>query len=522
MPAFQAKGPGEHAATRKCKIVAAKRDGEVEIMADVIQPDGGVQDRGAAGQAGKDGHMETAKFADAGLRKAVEDQEQSLRLGDFLKRSVAALSALAMKDRGAITESLEGFKKTVLAGAALEEMEKSLAALKKAFASTEEQTLAKSYKPAWGGSFWDRMRGRERRSGEGSENGAYQKELQSLFLCIASEFDRDLGEEYSKRFLRLREEIDGSTGLGDLVALKDDLVSLIQLYNRIINEERNQITDFISEIGNGLMEVERQYLNSINQTGMGHTENSKFNTLLDHQLDDMKKSAQLSTTLAEFKSLVMSRLASIRTALEEKRRVEALRQESLSEEVENLHQSMKRMKKEIDQVQEKRKALEKEILIDPLTGVANRRALRDRLKNELQRYTRYQQFFAMLMFDVDNFKTINDQFGHWAGDKCLKEIIKRIKSALRETDFLARWGGDEFVILFPGTDRESAAVVAERIRKAIENTRFLFHGQEITLTVSIGVTEVGPSDLTHEVIFNRVDTAMYNAKKTGRNTIVQM
>ncbi len=491
-------------------------------MADVIQPGGGLQEKGAAGQAGKDGHTDAAKFADAGLRKAVEDQEQSLRLGDFLKRSVAALSALATRERGPIAESLEGFKKTVLAGAALEEMEKSLAALKKAFATTEEQTLENAYKPAWGGAFWDRMRGRERPSGGGAANGAYQKELKSLFLSIASEFDHNLGEEYSKRFLRLREEIEGCGGIGDLVALKDDLVSLIQLYNRIVNEERNQITDFISEIGNGLMEVERQYLNSINQTGVEQSENSKFNTLIEHQLDDMKKSAQLSTTLAEFKSLVLSRLASIRQALEEKRRVEALRQESLSEEVENLHLSMKRMKKEIDQVQEKRKALEKEVLIDQLTGVANRRALRDRLQNELQRYARYQQFFSVLMFDVDNFKSINDQFGHWAGDKCLKEIIKRIKPALRETDFLARWGGDEFVILFPGTDKESAMAVAERIRRAVENTRFLFHGQEMSLTVSIGVTEVESSDHTHEVIFNRVDSAMYNAKKIGRNTVAKM
>ena len=89
------------------------------------------------------------------------------------------------------------------------------------------------------------------------------------------------------------------------------------------------VADFISEIGAGLLEVERQYLDSINQTGQRQSENTKFNSMLENHMEDMKKSAQLSTTLAEFRSLVMSRIASIRTALEEKRRSEALRQESL-------------------------------------------------------------------------------------------------------------------------------------------------------------------------------------------------
>jgi diguanylate cyclase (GGDEF)-like protein len=287
-----------------------------------------------------------------------------------------------------------------------------------------------------------------------------------------------------------------------------------------MNEERDQITDFLSEIGNSLIEVERQFLNSMTQTEQVYNQNSTFDILLDSQMEDMKKSAQISSTFAEFKSLVMLRLASIRTALEEKRRAEALREETLNEEVEHLQQNLSRMKKEIDDVHEKRKALEKEILIDQLTGIANRRALKRRLKEELQRFQRYQQFFSILLFDIDHFKSINDQFGHWAGDKCLKEIIKRIKPILRETDFLARWGGEEFIILFPGTELESAFGVAERLRKTIEHTRFLYHKQEISLTVSIGVTGVQSADHGQETIFNRVDKAMYDAKRKGRNQVI--
>jgi len=199
-----------------------------------------------------------------------------------------------------------------------------------------------------------------------------------------------------------------------------------------------------------------------------------------------------------------------------------LRQEGLKEEMDSLTENLSRMKKEVDQVHEKRRALEKEVLIDPLTAVANRRALKERLKNELYRFQRYRQYFSMLLFDVDHFKLINDRYGHWAGDRCLKEIIKRLKPILRETDFIGRWGGDEFLVLFPGTDIESAAAVAERLRKLIENTRFVYHKQEISFTVSVGVTEIQEGDQSQEVVFNRVDKAMYNAKKAGRNMVARI
>lgn len=483
-------------------------------MSQTTQPGSG-QSEVKAEQGGKNDHPEAARFSEgpSALRRAVEAHEQEMRIGEFLKRSVAVLSSLAVKENGAVADCLAAFRKSVLEGSALDQMEIDLDRLKKAMGGTGEEQKTDS-----GGSLWDKFRRRANRQKAPSQG--LPNELRSIFLGIISEFDHDMGEEYSEQISRLRKEIEGSTELDDLMALRDDLLGIIQAHARIINEERNQITDFISEIGSGLMEVERQYVNSMNQTGQGQTDNSKFNEMLDNQIEDMKKSAQLSSTLAEFKSLVMSRLASIRAALEAKRKAEALRQENLNEEMQDLQQNLNRMKKEIEQVHEKRKALEKEILIDQLTGVANKRALRSRLKDELQRFTRYKHFFSMLLFDIDNFKEINDKYGHWAGDKCLKEIIKRIKPILRDTDVLARWGGDEFVVLFPGTELESAVAVAERIRKSIENIRFIYQRQEICMTVSIGVTEVNPADQTQEMIFNRVDKAMYKAKKKGRNVVV--
>ncbi len=468
---------------------------------------------GTAGP-GKNASVDSAKISDQGtsFRKAVEDQEEAMRMRDLLRRSIAALSTLVRDESAAVYEKLADFKESVQRATAIEEMEKSLSALRSAIANSEKIGAVT------GQDSHGTLGAPAERAPLIGANG-HGKTLQSIFVGLISEFDHDFGEEYSGRLAAIREKIERSAQIEDIVELRDDIITLAQAYNQMINDERSLITDFISEIGDGLLEVERQYLDTMTQTGHNHNENSKFNSLLENHVEDMKKSAQLSTTLAEFRGLVMSRLAAIRAALEEKRQSEVLRQERLKEEMESLNQNLSRMKKEVDQVHEKRKALEREILIDPLTGVANRRALRERLKSELYRYQRYHQFFSMLLFDVDHFKVINDEHGHWAGDRCLKEIIKRIKPILRETDFLGRWGGDEFMVIFPGTDLDSATAVAERLRKLIENTRFVYHKQEISFSVSIGVTEIRETDQSQEAVFNRVDKAMYKAKKTGRNMV---
>jgi diguanylate cyclase (GGDEF)-like protein len=465
---------------------------------------------------GKNAPPNAAKISrQTSFRQAIEDQETTEKLRDLLKSSTIALAALARSESVAVGERLADFKESVQKATTVEEIEKSLSALRNAIVRSEQSG-------AGNGKDMGRSISIAADKVQATGTNGYTKDLQSIFLGLISEFDHDFGEEYSGRLAILRKKVDQSVRIEDIVMLKDDIISIAQAYNQMINDERNLVTDLISEIGNGLLEVERQYLDSMNQTGQSHSENTKFNNLLENHVEDMKKSAQLSTTLTEFRELVLSRLASIRTALEEKRRSEVLRQERLKEEMESLNQNLSRMKKEVDQVHEKRKALEKEILIDPLTGVSNRRALKERLKSELYRFQRYRQFFSMILFDVDRFKQINDQYGHWAGDRCLKEIIKRIKPILRETDFIGRWGGDEFLVVFPGTDLDSAVAVAERLRKMIENTRFVYHKQEISLTVSIGVTEIMDTDQSQETVFNRVDKAMYKAKKAGRNKVAMI
>ncbi len=158
-------------------------------------------------------------------------------------------------------------------------------------------------------------------------------------------------------------------------------------------------------------------------------------------------------------------------------------------------------------------------ITDELTGLANRRYFMDRLNSEYDRTKRYESKFSLLMIDIDHFKKINDNYGHKAGDLVLMETSLKMKKSLRTSDIIGRVGGEEFSVLLPETEIKSALNIAERIRIRVEESVVIYDSEELSVTVSIGATQSSPGDLTIDDIFIRADTAMYNAKKEGRNKV---
>ena len=156
---------------------------------------------------------------------------------------------------------------------------------------------------------------------------------------------------------------------------------------------------------------------------------------------------------------------------------------------------------------------------DDLTGLFNSRQFYRHIAQEVDRSNRYFRSLSLILMDIDNFKTLNDTYGHLFGDKILSAIGDIVKSAIRIQDTAYRYAGDEFTIILPETELEMAIAVAERVRQAIENdTQALSSPRPVTVTVSIGVVEY----LTDEAIksfVHRADSAMYTSKKRGRNNI---
>lgn len=174
---------------------------------------------------------------------------------------------------------------------------------------------------------------------------------------------------------------------------------------------------------------------------------------------------------------------------------------------------------------ELRESLEREQLLartDGLTGIINRRHFLDVAEHECAVARRYRLPLAVILFDIDGFKKINDSLGHQAGDEILNGVAKRASEQLRSADVLARYGGEEFIVLVPESTARRAEIVAERIRKAIAAEGFQTTAGTVTVTVSAGVSEIRSNADTLEDLIRRTDRAMYDAKERGRNRTVRM
>ncbi len=161
-----------------------------------------------------------------------------------------------------------------------------------------------------------------------------------------------------------------------------------------------------------------------------------------------------------------------------------------------------------------------EAATDPLTGAGNRRQFLTRTEDEIRRSRRYARPLSLMLLDLDYFKTVNDECGHQIGDEMLTSVSFAIQSVLRGTDFLARFGGDEFAVLMPETDCDEASTVAERIQTAIRGIAIESCDGPVCVTASIGVAALLPEDATAQLLLERADVALYSAKRQGRNRVV--
>lgn len=157
---------------------------------------------------------------------------------------------------------------------------------------------------------------------------------------------------------------------------------------------------------------------------------------------------------------------------------------------------------------------------DVLTGVASRRAFSEAAEAEMQRALRYGTELSMLMMDLDHFKGVNDTHGHMTGDAVLVNFAQTVQQLVRKVDLVARLGGEEFVVLLPNITAEQATALAERIREAVQNSQLLVEGRQLQFSVSIGVAQFDPRELSLTGWMARADAALYQAKAQGRNRVV--
>ncbi len=299
----------------------------------------------------------------------------------------------------------------------------------------------------------------------------------------------------------------------------DDTVALLLAVKTHLEQEQQEMATFLSKLTEQLTEL------GVKATGVNvANENSlKKRNLLDRavseQITELREQSESATQLEPLKQIVNSRLTVITQQIQAHNLQEQQERDKAQREMQALSDRLADMEHESSELRSKLDLAQYRATRDSLTNLPNRLAFEDRLLHEMARCKRQKTPMSMMVWDVDLFKNINDTYGHKSGDKALAAIANLLSRHCREIDFVARFGGEEFVMLLPETDASSALIVAEKLRKAVQNSSFNAKGDKVKITLSCGISQYIEGD-TNETLFNRADAGLYTAKQTGRNRCV--
>ena len=236
------------------------------------------------------------------------------------------------------------------------------------------------------------------------------------------------------------------------------------------------------------------------------------------EIEQVSWHIETSDDIHGLKQSVSSHLECIGQAVGRFRVEETEREKMLSAQLMAMQEKVAVMEAHSEQMQEQVRKERERAMTDLLTQLPNREAWQERLAFEFNRWKRYQYPLTVGVLDIDLFKRVNDSYGHKAGDRVLQLVAREMKNRLRTTDFVARFGGEEFVLLFPETLPTDAQLVMDKLRSHVRALPFHFGRDPVTITFSAGLAAFAPGD-TEESVFERADRALYVAKDVGRNCI---
>jgi diguanylate cyclase len=246
---------------------------------------------------------------------------------------------------------------------------------------------------------------------------------------------------------------------------------------------------------------------------------AELNTQLTGEMRALGESVDSDVDLQQIRLKLRTRLDSIGQHLHSYREREAERSRASRDRNDKMRSRVVELEGEARRLQTQLQDEQRLSLIDVLTQIPNRLAYEQRIEAEMKRWQRFGQPTCVAAWDIDSFKNVNDTYGHRAGDKVLKFVAECLAARLRSTDFVARFGGEEFVMILPGTGLEDAQRLVEQMRVAVSELGFHFRSTPVSVTISCGLT-VFRKDDTADDAFERADKAMYRAKDAGRNRCV--
>ncbi|MDU8599778.1 diguanylate cyclase [Pseudomonas syringae] len=303
----------------------------------------------------------------------------------------------------------------------------------------------------------------------------------------------------------------------ELLPILDDMAVLMLAIN---NGGQQEFGTYLKQL-NERLESFQSHLQAASED---HAEDQStardLNDQLREQVGGLQSSVQDASDLPSLKRVLDNRLEALLGTMDHYQLKRDAREREVASRLQGLAARVAIMEQEALGFRTHLEEQRQKALIDPLTGLPNRAAWGERLEQEMARWQEEKNSLLVCILDLDHFKRINDGYGHLAGDKVLKIVANVFSKRLRANDFLARFGGEEFVMLLPATPPATGLTLLDELRAAVESCPFHFKGERVTITVSIGLTAFRPGERSDTAI-KRADQALYKAKENGRNRIEQ-
>ncbi len=348
--------------------------------------------------------------------------------------------------------------------------------------------------------------------------------------------DEDSYQQVSQRIARTLENLVSRIEPNDVVRHKIDIVQLriqrgmdwyvlavtledirdILLLRYLQNDQ--EFSEYLKRVNQELKAISDALGLASESEETNRANSEKFSNTVSDQVDKMRNNMENTTSIDDLKMAVTDHLAVIQGALGDYHSNKSTTA-SLTDQLRSLVQKVESVESESEKTKELLEEERYRATHDPLTELPNREAYNERAFHELQRFKRYCRPLTLAVCDIDRFKSINDTYGHQAGDKVLTLIAKLISTRLRKVDFVARYGGEEFVMLMPETPKSQALTVLDKVRAVIGKTPFKFKGNPVSITISFGLASFSAEDSV-ESVFERADKALYQAKDEGRNRCI--
>ena len=327
--------------------------------------------------------------------------------------------------------------------------------------------------------------------------------------------DLTLPERHRPQAEAMRERLAHGLNWYELLPILDDLAVLMLA---ITDSGQHEFEAYLKQLNERL----EAFQGHLQLASDGHADSRsaarELDTQIREQVDGLQSSVQEAADLDSLKHVLESHLEGLLGTMDEHQQQRDQREQEVAARLKGLAERVASMEQEAQGYREHLEVQRQKALVDPLTGLPNRAAWSERLDQEVNLWHQRGNNLSLAMLDLDHFKRINDGYGHLAGDKVLKIIASVLRKRLRPNDFIARFGGEEFVLLMPDSSLGDALAAGDVLRAAIEACPFHFKGERVTITVSMGVAQFQPGERS-DLALKRADAALYRAKAAGRNQV---